>query len=389
MRPASKPNWKHCTMAHNRFGTLFCYTTWGESHGPAVGVVVDGCPAGLPLDDARINTALARRAPGKSPYTTPRKEEDRGRILSGVFEGVTTGAPISIVVENADADSTKYEAVKDLMRPGHANFTYLHKYGVFDYRGGGRASARETVGRVAAGAVADALLEHFGIRVAAYLEEAGGVAGPKAPNVDYILEHSANSGMFAIDRVAEEAMGRAILDAKDAGDSAGGVVAFLAEGVPPGLGEPVYGKLDAMLAFALMGLPAVKGVELGLGFAAAAMRGTAHNDAFTTENGSITPATNHAGGVLGGISTGAPLYGRVAFKPTASVEAPLPTVDVNGAEATFQLPAGSRHDPCVAVRAVPVVEAMCRVVLADALLLQRARAMHENGIFPLGSPWKP
>ena len=389
MRPASKPNWKACTMAHNRFGTLFCYTTWGESHGPAVGVVVDGCPAGLPLDDDRINAALARRAPGKSPYTTPRKEEDTGRILSGVFKGVTTGAPISILVENADADSTKYETTKDFMRPGHANFTYLHKYGVFDYRGGGRASARETVGRVAAGAVADALLEHFGIRVAAYLEEAGGVAGPKAPSIDYILEHSANSGMFAINREAEEAMGRAIIDAKDAKDSAGGIVAFMAEGVPPGLGEPVYGKLDAMLACALMGIPAVKGVEMGLGFAAAALRGTTHNDSFATENGSIVTVTNRAGGVLGGISTGAPLYGRVAFKPTASVSTPFTTVDINGEEASFQLPEGSRHDPCVAVRAVPVVEAMCRVVLADALLLQRARAMNEQGSFPLGSPWKP
>jgi len=331
-------------MASNSFGTIFKISTWGESHGKAVGVVIDGCPAGLELCDDDINRALEKRKPGMSPQTSPRKESDKAEILSGVFEAKTTGTPISIVIYNSDADSSKYEPIKNLLRPGHANFTYLEKYGVFDYRGGGRSSARETACRVAAGAVANRLLEQFGITTHAYL---------KAVN-----NHQDHDAMMA-----------AIDEAKQQGDSLGGVVEFKAEKLPAGLGDPIYEKLEANLAKAMMSLPASKGFEIGEGFNAASMTGSDHNDEFNTDK---TTTSNHAGGTLGGISTGMPLIGRVAFKPTSSINKAQNTVDLSGKEATFKLPEGSRHDPCVAIRAVPVVEAMLQIVLADALLLNRA-----------------
>lgn len=360
-------------MPSNTFGTLFSITTWGESHVKAVGVVIDGCPAGLPLSEDDINAALARRAPGSNPYVSPRQEKDTGIIASGVFEGVTTGTPISIIIENTNADSSKYEPIKDLYRPGHANFTYLHKYGIFDYRGGGRASARETACRVAAGAVARALLNTCGVEVTAHLSAVGGIAAAAPDNPALLKKAVANSAIFVADPHAETRMGEAILQAVQAGDSLGGVVSFLATGLPVGLGEPIYDKLQALLAKAMFSISACKGFEMGEGFAAAAMKGSEHNDAFIARNGAVTTATNHAGGTLGGITTGLPLTGRVAFKPTASIMIPQPTVDTRGRGAEFNLPKGSRHDPCVAVRAVPVVEAMCLLVLADALLLHRAR----------------
>lgn len=370
-------------MSHNTFGKLFSITTWGESHGKAVGVVIDGCPAGIVLSDEEINAALLKRAPGQTPFTTPRKERDVGRILSGVFEGITTGTPISILIENSDADSSKYVAIKDLLRPGHANFTYLEKYGVFDYRGGGRASARETACRVAAGEVARKVLECFGIDVFAHLVSVGNTVAKPMDNLQAAKLRVAQSPIFVVDQNAEAAMIEAILAAKQAGDSLGGIVEFQAKGLPTGLGEPVYEKIDAMLAMALMSIPAAKGVEIGAGFAAAAMKGSEHNDAFISENGRVGTLTNHAGGCLGGITTGEPLYGRVAFKPTASIFQPMQTVDINGHQAVFELPKGSRHDPCVAIRAVPVVEAMCRLVLVDALLLHRARCLQKSkAIFP-------
>ena len=370
-------------MSHNKFGNLFSYTTWGESHGKAIGAVIDGCPAGIPLDEEDINRALERRAPGKTAFTTPRKETDVAQILSGVFEGVTTGAPISILIKNSDADSSKYEAMKDMLRPGHANFTYLQKYGVFDYRGGGRASARETASRVAAGEVARKMLSQFGIQVAAHLVAVGKVTSASVQDMEKVTAQVAKSSIFVVDEHAEKLMQEAILAAKKEGDSLGGVVEFLATGVPPGLGEPVYEKIDALLAFALMSLPAAKGVEIGEGFHAASLKGSENNDSFIVDEGKIGTASNHAGGSLGGITSGQPLYGRVAFKPTASIQKPMPTVDTHGNEVLFQLPAGSRHDPCVAIRAVPVVEAMCCLVLADALLLQRARALRPSKmLFP-------
>lgn len=335
-------------MASNSFGTLFKITTWGESHGKAIGVVIDGCPAGLELSEDEVNAALAMRAPGRSPFTSPRREPDRAEILSGLYEGKTTGAPISIIIPNRDVDSSKYEPIKDLLRPGHANFTYLEKYGVFDFRGGGRASARETACRVAAGAVAKKLLQTYSIAVGAALKEVGGISADDSAAVTAALDAA----------IAE-------------GDSLGGVIEFCIDPIPAGLGDPVYEKLEANLAYAMMGLPATKGFEIGEGFAAAAMKGSEHNDLFCRKNDKITTETNHSGGTLGGISTGMPIVGRVAFKPASSIKRAQATVTITGATATLQLPEGSRHDPCVALRAVPIVEAMAALVVADALLLNR------------------
>lgn len=359
-------------MASNSFGTLFKITTWGESHGKAIGVVIDGCPAGLEIEESEINAALALRAPGKNAYTSPRTETDEAEILSGVFEGKTTGAPICIAIQNRDADSSKYEPIKDLLRPGHANYTYLEKYGVFDYRGGGRASARETACRVAAGAVAKKLLEAKGITLIAYIKQIGAIeAVIEEHHFEHLLTQSAQSPIFCPSATATSAMIAAIEKAKEEGDSLGGVVEFIAFSVPVGLGDPVYEKLTAKLAYALMSLPASKGFEIGSGFRSVAMQGSEHNDRFINDSGHVQTETNYAGGTLGGISTGMPLVGRVAFKPASSIMKPQDTLTVSGKQASFQLPVGSRHDPCVAIRAVPVVEAMVALVLADALLLNR------------------
>lgn len=359
-------------MASNSFGTIFKITTWGESHGKAVGVVIDGCPAGLPITNEEITAALAMRAPGRSPYTSPRNEEDQAEILSGVFEGKTTGAPICILIPNRDADPTKYEPIKDLLRPGHANYTYLEKYGVFDYRGGGRASARETACRVAAGAVAKKLLHHCHIDVVAYLKQIGPVeATIQADELDRLRHDTYANGIFCPDPIAASKMITLLEKAKAEGDSLGGIIEFTTSSLPVGLGDPIYEKLEANLAHAMMSLPATKGFEIGSGFAAAVMAGSQHNDLFTQEEGMVRTRTNHAGGTLGGISTGMPLVGRVAFKPTSSIKKQQETLTTSGTAATFQIPSGSRHDPCVAIRAVPIVEAMAALVLADALLLNR------------------
>jgi chorismate synthase len=357
-------------MASNHFGKIFKITTWGESHGPAIGVVIDGCPAGLAIDEALIHEALARRAPGRNQYTTPRKESDQAQLYSGVFEGKTTGAPISIIIQNKDADSRQYEAIKSLLRPGHANFTYLKKYGVFDYRGGGRASARETACRVAAGAVAQALLSQFDMTVLAYIKSIGtvtGVVDHKTLDQKMVFENP----IFCPDDKKATEMMSLIKATKAAGDSLGGVVEFVAKGLPAGLGDPVYAKLEATLASAMMSLPAAKGFEIGEGFASTTMLGSEHNDLLGLVDGKAQPLSNHAGGTLGGISTGQPLLGRVAFKPTSSIQHAQKTLTLDGEEAVFKLPPTARHDPCVAIRAVPVVEAMCALVLADALLLNR------------------
>lgn len=330
-------------MASNFFGNIFRVTTWGESHGKAIGVVIDGCPAGLALDETDIQVELTKRAPGINPNTSPRKEKDQAQILSGIFEGKTTGTPISIIIWNQDVDSSHYEPMKDLLRPGHANYTYLEKYGCFDYRGSGRASARETACRVAAGAVAKKLLAYYDIQVEAYIHSMGDVEA-----------------------------------AKKAGDSVGGVVEFKVLHMPVGLGDPIYEKLEANLAKAMLSLPASKGFEIGEGFQAAHMLGSEHNDPFIKNQvGEKTMSSNHSGGTLGGISTGLPLIGRVAFKPTSSIAQMQKTIDLEGKEQFFELPAGSRHDPCVAIRAVPVVEAMCALVIADAILLNRCARLHD------------
>lgn len=359
-------------MASNSFGHLFRITTWGESHGKAIGVVIDGCPAGIDISDDEINEALSLRAPGRNEYTTPRQEKDRAEILSGVFEGQTTGAPVSIVIFNRDQDSSKYEPIKHLYRPGHANYTYLEKYGVFDYRGGGRSSARETACRVAAGAVAKKALSQLGVDCLAYIHSVKDIeAQPLMLSHDIARDAIAHNPLFCHDDAASQTMMAAITEAKNAGDSLGAVIEFHVEGLPVGLGDPVYEKLEANLAKAMMSLPATKGFEIGEGFRASRMLGSEHNDAFEAKSGKTSLSSNHAGGTLGGISTGEPLLGRVAFKPTSSIMKAQKTTDVESNEAEFRLPEGSRHDPCVAIRAVPIVEAMCALVIFDAILMNR------------------
>lgn len=338
--------------------------------------MIDGCPAGLTLHENEINEALARRAPGKSPYTSPRNENDHVEILSGVFEGQTTGAPISLLIPNQDADSSKYEPMKEVLRPGHANYTYLQKYGVFDYRGGGRASARETACRVAAGAIARKLLDHYGIHVIAYVKQIASIeASVEREDLETLKQFTYQSPIYCPDAEASSSMRLMLEKTKNEGDSLGGIVEFAAFGVPTGLGEPIYLKLEAMLANAMMGLPATKGFEIGSGFGAALKKGSEHNDLFTSELGQVKTVTNHAGGVLGGISTGMPIVGRVAFKSPSSIKVSQETLTLEGAPISLNLPEGSRHDPCVVIRAVPVVEAMANLVLADALLMHRCASL--------------
>jgi len=359
-------------MAANSFGNLFKITTWGETHGKAIGVVIDGCPAGLEISDEEINAALSLRAPGQSPYTSPRKEADRGEILSGVFEGKTTGAPISIIIPNRDVDSTKYEPIKDLLRPSHANYSYLEKYGIYDWRGAGRASARETACRVAAGAVAKKLLAHSRIEVVAYIAQIGTIRA-SVPLLEMPLLHKAvyADPLYCPDPSASKAMREQLDAALAEGDSLGGVVQFQAINLPVGLGDPVYEKLEANLARAMLSLPATKGFEIGSGFAAVSMKGSEHNDPFVMQGERVQTLSNHAGGTLGGISSGMPLVGNVAFKPTASIKKAQATVDIKGEKQLLKLPEGSRHDPCVTIRAVPIVEAMVALVLVDAWLMNR------------------
>lgn len=359
-------------MASNSFGNIFKIITWGESHGKAIGVIIDGCPAGLEIDESEIHAALALRAPGRNSYTSPRAESDKAEILSGVFEGTTTGAPICIMIPNQNADSSKYEPIKDLLRPGHANYTYLEKYGVFDYRGGGRSSARETACRVAAGAIAKKFLVRQGIQIAAYMKQMGTVeAFLETNDADLLRTLTYQSPVYCPDAKASSAMAELIEKAKAEGDSLGGIIEFLAMGVPAGIGDPVYEKLEANLAHAMMSLPATKGFEIGSGFKSVAMPGSKHNDLFIKESDQVQTKTNYAGGTLGGISTGMPITGRVAFKPTSSIMKQQETLTTSGEKAQFNLPAGSRHDPCVAIRAVPIVEAMIALVLADAILMNR------------------
>ncbi len=359
-------------MATNSFGNIFRITTWGESHGTAMGVVIDGCPAGLEITEEEIHAELKLRAPGRNSYTSPRKETDSAEILSGVFEGKTTGAPLCIMIRNQDQDSTKYDAIKDLLRPGHANSTYIEKYGIFDYRGGGRASARETVCRVAAGAIAKKILKGYDIVVAAYIKQIGSVTTDiNFTDIHALREATYLDPVFCPDDKASASMQADLEKAKQEGDSLGGIVEFVALSVPGGLGDPVYCKLEAQLASAMMSLPASKGFEMGSGFGAVTMKGSEHNDIFIEKEGRVETKTNYSGGTLGGISTGMPLIGRVAFKPTSSIKKKQETIDLSGEKKIFELPEGSRHDPCVAIRAAPVVEAMVAIVLVDALLYNR------------------
>jgi chorismate synthase len=349
-------------VAGNTFGQMFTVTTFGESHGLALGAVVDGCPPGLELAEADLQVDLDRRRPGRSRYTTQRREPDQVRILSGVFEGVTTGTPIGLLIENVDQKSKDYSDIKDVYRPAHADYTYDAKYGIRDYRGGGRASARETAMRVAAGAIARKYLAGAGIRIQGWLSAIGSI-GIEAKELDAVEDND----FFCPDpsRVAEIA---SLIDAlRRDGDSIGAEVTVCARGVPVGLGEPVFGKLDAELAGALMSINAVKGVAIGDGFAVVGQRGTEHRDEIT----SAGFASNHAGGVLGGISTGQDLIARLALKPTSSLTTPGRSVDRSGNE--VEVVTKGRHDPCVGIRAVPIAEAMLALVIMDQLLRYRGQ----------------
>jgi len=361
-------------MSHNTFGHLFRVTTWGESHGPAIGCVVDGCPPRIPLSEADIQPFLDRRRPGQSRFTTQRQEPDQVRILSGVFEGRTTGTPIALQIDNVDQRSKDYSNIAQSFRPGHADLTYDLKYGIRDYRGGGRSSARETAMRVAAGAVARKVLgEAVVIRGA--MVSLGAHAVDRA-RWDWAAVEA--NDVFCPDPVAAVAWEAELTTIRKEGSSIGAVIEIVAEGVPPGLGAPIYGKLDADLAAALMSINAVKGVEIGDGFAAAALRGEENADEIRMgPDGSPVFLSNHAGGVLGGISSGQPLVARFAVKPTSSILTPRRSIDATGAET--DVVTKGRHDPCVGIRAVPVGEAMMACVLADHLLRHRAQNAAPTG----------
>jgi chorismate synthase len=347
------------------FGKIFRLTTWGESHGPALGVVIEGVPAGIPLVVEDIQKELDRRRVGQSKVTTPRGEKDRAEILSGVYEDITTGAPISLITYNADADSSKYDNLRDVFRPGHADYTYWKKYGHRDHRGGGRSSARETWGRVAAGAIAKKILASVGTEVFGFASEIGGI---RAETFD--RDQIEQNIVRAPDPVAAEKMIDAIMAAKEAKDSLGGIVEARAINVPAGLGEPTFDKLDALIGQAMLSIPATKGVEIGRGFDLARERGSTSNDPFLLEGDRVRIGQNNAGGTLGGISTGENVVVRVAVKPTSSIEREQDTVNKN-LEAE-KITVYGRHDPSVVPRAVPVVEAMLAIVLADLLLQNRS-----------------
>jgi chorismate synthase len=354
-------------MSHNSFGHLFRVSSWGESHGAAIGCVVDGCPPRISLAEADIQPFLDRRRPGQSKFVTQRQEPDQVRILSGTFEGVTTGTPISLLIENQDQRSKDYGEIKDRFRPGHADLTYELKYGVRDYRGGGRASARETAMRVAAGAIARKLLEGVTIRGALVA-----IGGDWVDNANWDWAQVEENPFFCPDAAAAARWEERLSAARKSGSSLGAVVEVAAEGVPPGLGAPVYGKLDADLAAAMMSINAVKGVEIGAGFAAASFSGEENADEMRMgEHGLVRFESNHAGGILGGISTGQPVIVRFAVKPTSSILAPRRSVDRFGKE--VEVMTKGRHDPCVGIRAVPVGEAMLALVLADHLMRHRAQ----------------
>ncbi len=349
-------------MPGNSFGQYFKVTTWGESHGPAIGVVIDGCPPRLPLDEKTIQDALDKRRPGKGgPAESPRKEPDRVEILSGVFEGVTTGTPISLLIRNMDAKSSAYNTLKDVFRPGHGDITYWKKYGVRDYRGGGRSSGRETAARVAAGAVAQVLLEKEGIEVHAYTVSLGGIRAEKRD-----LSAVTKNRLFCPDPDAAEKMEKRVSEVRAQGDSIGGIVEVIATGVPAGLGEPVFDKLDAEIAKALMSIGAVKGVEIGAGFAAAELLGSQNNDEMTPDGF----LSNNSGGILAGISNGDTIVARAAVKPIPSIAKEQRTVSITGEEVTLKV--GGRHDASAIPRIVPVLKAMMQIVLADHLLRLKA-----------------
>jgi chorismate synthase len=358
----------------NIFGKLFTISTWGESHGLGVGVTIDGCPPGLPITAEEIQVELDRRRPGQSDIVTPRKEEDKVEIWSGVFEGKTTGTPITLIVRNADQRSGAYDEMRDKFRPSHADFTYQQKFGLRDHRGGGRSSARETVGRVAAGAIAKKILVagSTGLEIRAFLTQVHDIAAPAEALVNFpsLAEVEATPVRCPHLATAEKMIER-IKSVRSEGDSVGGVIECRVRGVPAGLGVPVFDRLEADLAKAMLSLPATKGFEIGSGFAGAQLRGSEHNDAFENRDGQVRTVSNRSGGVQGGISNGEEIVFRVAFKPTATILQLQATVDKTGAPT--ELMGRGRHDPCVVPRAVPIVEAMTALVLLDHWMRQSAQ----------------
>jgi chorismate synthase len=360
-------------MSGNTIGKLFTVTTFGESHGPAIGAIVDGCPPGMELCEADLQIDLDRRKPGTSRHTTQRREADEVKILSGVFEGKTTGCPIGLLIENTDQRSKDYSKIADSFRPGHADYTYQHKYGFRDYRGGGRSSARETAMRVAAGAIAKKYLyKQFGIQVRGYLSQLGPI---KIDGFDW--NEIGNNPFFCpdVNKVAEM---ESYMDAlRKEGESIGAKIEVIASNVPPGLGEPIFDRLDAELAYALMSINAVKGVEIGDGFDCIDTKGTKFRDEITQEGF----LSNHAGGILGGISTGQDIVARIALKPTSSLR--LPGRSINSKGESIEVITEGRHDPCVGIRATPIAEAMTAIVLMDHLLRHRGQNMHVDSGLPV------
>lgn len=353
-------------MAGNTFGKLFKITTFGESHGKGIGVVIDGCPAGIELDLVYIQNQLNRRKPGQSKIVTQRKEADEFEILSGTFEGKTTGTPLTLFIANTNQKPKDYEHIKDKFRPSHADFTYAKKYINRDYRGGGRSSARETAARVAAGAIAQQILEQKGIKITAYVSQVGPLVIQQArEDLDFSLIEQTPVRCPDLERAAE--METYIKKIKKEGDTTGGIVSCLVQGCPVGLGEPIFDRLHAELGKAMLSINACKGFQYGSGFDGVSMRGSEHNDIFVNDNGQIKTNSNHSGGIQGGISNGMDIYFRTAFKPVATIMRPQPSVDVNGN--TVTVVGKGRHDPCVVPRAVPIVECMAALVLLDYYLL--------------------
>lgn len=354
----------------NTFGNIYRLTSFGESHGAGIGGIIDGCPAGIELDREFIQSELNRRKPGQSKLTTPRKEDDEVQFLSGLYEGKTTGTPIGFIVWNKNQHSSDYDNMKEVYRPSHADYTYQMKYGIRDPRGGGRSSARETIARCVAGAIAKQILQQKGIQIQAYTSQVGDICLPGSYQ-DYDLHRTEETAVRCPDKEIANRMEALIAEVKAQGDTIGGVITCVIQGVPVGLGEPAFGKLHAALGHAMLTINAVKGFEYGDGFASASFRGSERNDRFFNANGKIQTRTNHSGGIQGGISNGQDIYFRVAFKPVATLLMEQETVNKEGEETILK--AKGRHDPCVLPRAVPIVESMAAMTILDYLLIQQTR----------------
>lgn len=356
-------------MSGNTFGSLFRVTTFGESHGPLIGVVIDGCPAGLKLDLEFIQQQLDKRKPGQSKLSSPRKESDKAKIVSGEFAGLTTGTPLAALIENEDSRSKDYDHINDKFRPSHADFTYQKKYGHRDHRGGGRSSARETAARVFAGAIAQLLLKNEGVKISAYVSQVGSIICPQS-YLEMDLEQTYTNPVHCPDAAIAEQMFQLIDQTRIAGNTIGGVITGVVKGCPVGLGEPVFDRLNADLAKAMLSINAAKGFEIGSGFSGVVMKGSEHNDPFIAENGQVKTTTNYSGGIQGGISNGMDIYFRVAFKPVATLKLKQTTINQKGEK--VEIEGRGRHDPCVLPRATAIVEAMTAITLADHLLRQRS-----------------